>query len=105
MAPFSLPFFLFTFTALFSFTLSRTTLVSHSTATLDVAASLTQAHDVISFDPQTIKPLDQAQEEAQLLNSSAASPHISLSLHPRESLYTSNHKDYKSLVLTRLGCD
>ncbi|KAL6177895.1 hypothetical protein ACLB2K_049416 [Fragaria x ananassa] len=106
MAPFSFPFFLFTFTALFSFTLSRTTLVSHSTATLDLAASLTQAHDVISFDPHTIKPLDQAQEEAQLLNSSAASsPHISLSLHPRESLYTSNHKDYKSLVLTRLGRD
>ncbi|KAL6182919.1 hypothetical protein ACLB2K_044331 [Fragaria x ananassa] len=106
MAPFSLPFFLFTFTALFSFTLSRTTLVSHSTATLDVAASLSQAHDVISFDPQTIKPLDQAQEEAQLLNSSAASsPLITLPLHPRESLYTSNHKDYKSLVLTRLGRD
>ncbi|KAL6202027.1 hypothetical protein ACLB2K_025738 [Fragaria x ananassa] len=54
----------------------------------------------------SIKPLDPAQEEAQLLNSSAASlPLITLPLHPRESLYTSNHKDYKSLVLTRLGHD
>ncbi|KAL6224157.1 hypothetical protein ACLB2K_003013 [Fragaria x ananassa] len=55
---------------------------------------------------KTIKPLDQAQEEAQHLNSSAASsPLITLPLHPRESLYTSNHKDYKSLVLTRLDRD
>lgn len=91
------------FTNLFASTLCRSSL-TETTTLLDVAASLSQAHDVISFDPQTLKPLvDNQEAQAQLtpLNSSS----LSLSLHPRDALSSSQHKDYKSLVLSRLDRD
>ncbi|KAK9926251.1 hypothetical protein M0R45_023492 [Rubus argutus] len=94
------------FTNLFASTLCRSSL-TETTALLDVAASLSQAHEVISFDPQTLKPLvDNQEAQAQLtpLNSSL-SLSLSLSLHPRDALSNSQHKDYKSLVLSRLDRD
>ncbi|KAM5571111.1 protein ASPARTIC PROTEASE IN GUARD CELL 1 [Rosa sericea] len=106
---FVLTFSALIFTTLLPPTLSRT--VVSDTTVLDVAGSLSQAHDVISFDPQTLKPLDhqeaaelQLQPQAQL-NSSSSVSSLTLQLHPRESLYTSQHKDYKSLVRTRLARD
>ncbi|XP_050376948.1 protein ASPARTIC PROTEASE IN GUARD CELL 1 [Argentina anserina] len=108
MAPSSFFLFLFTFTfsSLILTTLSRTTLLSDpSTTTLDVADSLSQAHDVISFDPKTLEPLDLQEAQEAPLNSSSVSPLITLQLHPRESISNSHHSDYKSLVLSRLARD
>lgn len=91
-----------------SFTLSRT-LLSETTAhtDLDVSASLQQAQAVLKFDPQTLQPLDQQQqleEEVQTLTYPNAS-YFSVQLHPRERLYKTPHKDYKTLVLSRLERD
>ena len=82
---------------------SRDLSESHlTTVLLDVSASLELTHGVLSFDPQTLKPLiDQDQTS---LPSNFSSP-FSLTLHSRDSLLNSNHKDYKSLVLSRLARD
>lgn len=85
------------FVALFTLTFSRS--LSETTHTLlDVSAALQQAHAVLSFDPETLKPMDQQQLEQILANSSS----FSLQLRSRDSLYRTSHKDYKSLVLSRL---
>ena len=91
-----------------SFTLSRTLLSETTTHTdLDVSASLQRAKAVLNFDPQTLDPLDQQQqleEEVQTLTYPNAS-YFSVQLHPRERLYKTPHKDYKTLVLSRLERD
>ncbi|KAK9996427.1 hypothetical protein SO802_021113 [Lithocarpus litseifolius] len=91
-----------------SFTLSRTLLSETTTHTdLDVSASLQHAHAVLNFDPQTLLPFDQQQqleEEVQTLTYPNAS-YFSVQLHPRERLYKTSHKDYKTLVLSRLERD
>ncbi|GLT71375.1 hypothetical protein SLA2020_434010 [Shorea laevis] len=85
------------FVALFPLTFSRS--LSETTHTLlDVSAALQQAHAVLSFDPETLKPMDQQQLEQIFANSSS----FSLQLHSRDSLYRTSHKDYKSLVFSRL---
>lgn len=91
-----------------SFTLSRTLLSETTTHTvLDVSASLQQAQAVLHFDPQTLQTSDQQQqleEEVQTLTYPNAS-YFSVQLHPRGRLYKTPHKDYKTLVLSRLKRD
>ncbi|KAF3950627.1 hypothetical protein ACB098_04G081700 [Castanea mollissima] len=92
-----------------SITLSRTLLSETTTHTdLDVSASLQRAQAVLNFDPQTLQPLDQQQqqleEEVQTLTYPNAS-YFSVQLHPREKLFKTSHKDYKTLVLSRLERD
>lgn len=91
-----------------SFTLSRTLLSETTTHTdLDVSASLQQTQAVLNFGPQTLNPLDQQQqleEEVQTLTYPNAS-YFSVQLHPRARLYKTPHKDYKTLVLSRLKRD
>lgn len=91
-----------------SFTLSRTLLSETTTHTvLDVSASLQQAQAVLNFDPQTLQTSDQQQqleEEVQTLTYPNAS-YFSVQLHPRGRLYKTPHKDYKTLVLSRLKRD
>ncbi|KAJ6364796.1 hypothetical protein OIU76_029714 [Salix suchowensis] len=76
-----------------------------TTTILDVTSSLQQAQDILSFDPQTQKPSTNTTitTTAQSLSSSTLS--FSLELHSRETMYKTHHKDYKSLVLSRLYRD
>ncbi|TQD80833.1 hypothetical protein C1H46_033585 [Malus baccata] len=95
-------FYLAFFSAFFTLTsLSRTLPESETATFLDVSASLRQAHAVLSFDPESLKPLESQSQESRPLNSSA----FSLQLHPRDALFNSQHKDYKSLTRTRLYRD
>lgn len=91
-----------------SFTLSRTLLSETTTHTdLDVFASLQQAQAVLNYNPQTLQTSDQQQqleEEVQTLTYPNAS-YFSVQLHPRGRLYKTPHKDYKTLVLSRLKRD
>lgn len=84
-----------------SFSLSRTLSKTHTV--LNVLDSLQQAQAVLSFNPQTLKPLDQQQEEESLTYSNTSI--FSVVLHSRDSLYKTSHKDYKNLVLSRLERD
>ncbi|KAB1212647.1 Protein ASPARTIC PROTEASE IN GUARD CELL 1 [Morella rubra] len=101
--------FLFCFTAFVAlavsfFPLAFSRSLSEGTHSfLDVSASLKQAHAVLNFDPEKLKPLDQ-HEELQP-QSFANSSSFVVQLHPRNSLYKTSHKDYKSLVLSRLERD
>ncbi|WCJ21988.1 Eukaryotic aspartyl protease family protein [Euphorbia peplus] len=73
-----------------------------TTAVLDVAATLQQAHSILSFQPQSFSE----QSLTSVSNSSSSSSSsFSVELHPREIVYKTNHKDYKSLVLSRLERD
>ncbi|KAF3437881.1 hypothetical protein FNV43_RR20637 [Rhamnella rubrinervis] len=74
-----------------------------ATAVFDVSASLKQAHEVLSFDPHTLKPFEDV-EQSTFLNSSSSGS-FSLPLYPRDALHKSNHEDYRSLVLSRLDRD
>jgi hypothetical protein len=92
------PFFFFAiFVALFPLAFSRSLSETAIHTLLDVSAALQQAQAVLSFDPETVKPLDQ--QVQQILSNSSS---FSLQLHARDSLYKTSHKDYKSLVLSRL---
>ncbi|KAH7528781.1 protein ASPARTIC PROTEASE IN GUARD CELL 1 [Ziziphus jujuba] len=75
----------------------------HTTAVLDVSASLKLAHEVLSFDPQTLKPFDDAEQSIPTNFSSSAS--FSVLLFPRDSLHNSKHDDYRSLFLSRIERD
>jgi hypothetical protein len=91
--------FLFTiFVALLHLAFSRS--LSETTYTLlDVSAALDQAQAVLNFDPETLKPSFDQQQVQQIFDNSSS---FSLQLHSRDSLYRTSHKDYKSLVLSRL---
>ncbi|XP_059454127.1 protein ASPARTIC PROTEASE IN GUARD CELL 1 [Corylus avellana] len=91
-------FFFAIFVALFPLAFSRSLSETATHALLDVSAALRQAQAVLSFDPETVKPLGQQGVQQILANSSS----FSLQLHARDSLYKTSHKDYKSLVLSRL---
>ncbi|EXB52179.1 Aspartic proteinase nepenthesin-1 [Morus notabilis] len=78
----------------------------HSTQLLDVSASLKLAQDVLSFNPQSLKPAIILDQDESLIPAIANhSQPFSLPLHSRDSLLNSNHKDYRSLVLSRLDRD
>ncbi|XP_027357890.1 protein ASPARTIC PROTEASE IN GUARD CELL 1-like [Abrus precatorius] len=96
-----------TLSLLQSSTSSRTT-PSHTsseftTNVLDVSASLHQAHQVLSFNPDLLEPTNQ--EETQLNPTSSSSSSFSLQLHPRETILNEQHQNYKSLVHARLARD
>ncbi|XP_023000890.1 protein ASPARTIC PROTEASE IN GUARD CELL 1-like [Cucurbita maxima] len=94
------------FFSLLPFTLCRTSPeLSHSSSSssafLDVSASLKQANQVLKFDPKALLSFQQ-QNEVVPANSSSS---FSLQLHSRDALQNAGHKDYKSLVLSRLDRD
>ncbi|KAK6921137.1 Xylanase inhibitor, C-terminal, partial [Dillenia turbinata] len=86
------------------FSLLLTTVFSrsspHSFNTLDIPSSLQQALAILSFSTQAAASLDQSKPAT-----SSSSPSLSLQLHPRDSLFQPQHKDYKSLTLSRLARD
>ncbi|CAH8391880.1 unnamed protein product [Eruca vesicaria subsp. sativa] len=80
---------------------------SHQTTVLDVVSSLQQTQHILSLD-STLSSLFTTntntipESDPVLLNSSSP---LSLTLHSRDTLVASQHKDYKSLVLSRLDRD
>ncbi|KAG5536228.1 hypothetical protein RHGRI_023869 [Rhododendron griersonianum] len=73
----------------------------YTTTVLDVSASIQRTLDVLSFDPQTINPNQQQEQQNSITQSSS----FSVSLHPRSSLHKHHHKDYTSLTRSRLARD
>lgn len=81
---------------------SRTKLPS-PTATLDVSGSLQNTRGVLSFDPQSQTSFSEQEQEQRQEQTSSGS--FSVRLHPRESLVRTPYREYKALVLARLGRD
>ncbi|KAM0938058.1 putative nepenthesin [Dioscorea sansibarensis] len=86
---------------------SRTTpssTTTTATATLDVSASHDLVTGALSFDlsraQQTLDP-----EKAKLHSGNSSSSDLSLTLHSRDFLSTTPHKNYKTLTLARLSRD
>ncbi|KAK9278812.1 hypothetical protein L1049_028391 [Liquidambar formosana] len=94
----SLFFFFFFF---FPTVLSRSLSETPHTTILDVSASIQKTFDVLSFKPQNQTPVHQE----EYLTTPPPSSSFSLQLYPRDSLYSSHHKDYRTLVLARLERD
>ncbi|KAK4750483.1 hypothetical protein SAY87_003965 [Trapa incisa] len=93
-------FFFFIFTIIQASFSGRLQPSTTTTTVLDVSASLQRAHQVLSSSSFTTSSPPQ--------NSTFAHPPYSfhLHIHPRESLLKpSAHKDYRSLVLSRLARD
>ncbi|XVF12327.1 hypothetical protein REPUB_Repub08aG0106900 [Reevesia pubescens] len=96
----------FLFSLLFTSTLARSSL--QTTTTLHVSSSLKQAQNILSFNPQSLKPLANSQNQALSFNSSSFSSSgsvFSIPLHSRGSLHKTHHTNYKTLVLSRLDRD
>lgn len=74
-----------------------------STTILDVSASLLQAQQILTFNPQMLQ--HQESHHNTTFSFSPSSSSLFVPLHSRESLHASHHEDYKSLVLTRLKRD
>ncbi|KAJ7973903.1 protein ASPARTIC PROTEASE IN GUARD CELL 1-like [Quillaja saponaria] len=73
---------------------------------LDISASLQQAQQVLSFNPQFREPFHQQQQQQEEENSlSTPTSSFSVQLHPRDNLQIPQHDNYKSLVLARLDRD
>ncbi|CAN7000636.1 hypothetical protein IGI04_020168 [Brassica rapa subsp. trilocularis] len=84
---------------------SRSLPTSHETTVLDVVSSLQQTQHILSIDPtrSSLTTTTTTPESVPVfLNSSSP---LSLELHSRDTLVASQHKDYKSLVLSRLERD
>ncbi|CAE5967732.1 unnamed protein product [Arabidopsis arenosa] len=84
---------------------SRSLSTSPKTTVLDVVSSLQQTQTILSLDPTrssltTTKP--ESISDPVFFNSSSP---LSLELHSRDTFVASQHKDYKSLVLSRLERD
>lgn len=84
---------------------SRSLSTSPKTTVLDVVSSLQQTQTILSLDPTrssltTTKP--ESISDPVFFNSSSP---LSLELHSRDTFVESQHKDYKSLVLSRLERD
>ncbi|KAG7582438.1 Xylanase inhibitor N-terminal [Arabidopsis suecica] len=84
---------------------SRSLSASPKTTVLDVVSSLQQTQTILSLDPTrssltTTKP--ESISDPVFFNSSSP---LSLELHSRDTFVASQHKDYKSLVLSRLERD
>lgn len=91
------------FPSVLSRDLPETTASRPTTTLLDVSSSLQQALSILSFDPQTTNPFSQLQQTVPSFVNSTFS--FSVQLHSRESIYKTYHKDYKSLVISRLERD
>ncbi|XP_010506935.1 PREDICTED: protein ASPARTIC PROTEASE IN GUARD CELL 1 [Camelina sativa] len=77
------------------------------TSVLDVVSSLQQTQTILSLDPArssftSTRPESVSLSDPVFLNSSSP---LSLELHSRDIFVASQHKDYKSLVLSRLERD
>lgn len=83
---------------------SRTKLTS-PTATLDVSGSLQNTRGVLSFDPQSQTSFSEQEQEQEQRQKQTSSGSFSVRLHPRESLVRTPYREYKALVLARLGRD
>ncbi|CAH8302079.1 unnamed protein product [Eruca vesicaria subsp. sativa] len=85
---------------------SRSLPTSHETTELNVVSSLQQTQHILSIDPTrsslTTTTTTKPEPVPIFLNSSSP---LSLELHSRDTLLASQHKDYKSLVLSRLERD
>ncbi|CAN8270257.1 unnamed protein product [Cochlearia groenlandica] len=88
---------------------SRTLFTSHKTTVLDVVSSLKQTQHILSIDPTRSSLVTTRSgfefgsgSDPVYLNSSSP---LTLELHSRDTLVSSQHKDYKSLVLSRLERD
>lgn len=81
---------------------SRSKLTS-PTATLDVSGSLQNTRGVLSFDPQSQTSFSEQEQEQRQEQTPSGS--FSVRLHPRESLVRTPYREYKALVLARLGRD
>lgn len=89
----------------FSPVFSRTTpspTITTATATLDVSASLDLITRALSFDPS---PVQQTLDPEKTKLHSGNSSDLSLTLHSRDFLSTTPHKNYKTLTLARLRRD
>ncbi|XP_015966706.1 protein ASPARTIC PROTEASE IN GUARD CELL 1 [Arachis duranensis] len=86
-------------------TCSRASPSEFATTVLDLSASLHQAQQVLSLNPQLLETSLQQEQEAQINPTSTSSSQFSVNLHTRDSLFNAKHKDYKSLVLARLARD
>ncbi|KAJ0264387.1 Protein ASPARTIC PROTEASE IN GUARD CELL 1 [Hirschfeldia incana] len=85
---------------------SRSLPTSHETTELNVVSSLQQTQHILSMDPTrssiTTTTTTTPESFPAFLNSSSP---LSLELHSRDTLLAAHHKDYKSLVLSRLERD
>ncbi|GMH26219.1 hypothetical protein Nepgr_028062 [Nepenthes gracilis] len=86
----------------FTFASSRSLQQKWKTSALDVAASIQQTLDAVSFKPQAAQTLQQKTLEQQTIQSIAS---LTLQLYPRTSLRRSQHKDFKSLILSKFERD
>ncbi|CAK9147778.1 unnamed protein product [Ilex paraguariensis] len=90
-----------TFSLFIPYVLSRTITESshsHTTAVLDISASVQQTLEVLSVKPT------QHEEELNTTTPTSSSL-LSLTIHPRSFLIKPHHNDYKSLTLSRLARD
>ncbi|KAF9587785.1 hypothetical protein IFM89_005660 [Coptis chinensis] len=90
--------FLAIFIFLFSSVLSRTIEKIPKTSVLDVSASIQKTLEIISFNPNSVQPLESQQKIT-------TSPSLALKLYSRETLYKSPFKNYRDLTLSRLQHD
>ncbi|KAF8097385.1 hypothetical protein N665_0290s0043 [Sinapis alba] len=86
---------------------SRSLSTPHETTVLNVASSLQQTQHILSINPTrsspaTTRPEFESKSIPLFLNSSSP---LSLQLRSRDTLVASQHKDYKTLVLSRLERD
>lgn len=87
---------------------SRSLSTPPKTTVLDVVSALQQTQTILSLDPtrssltSTTKPESESVSDPVFFNSSSP---LSLELHSRDNFVASQHKDYKSLVLSRLERD
>ncbi|KAL0743484.1 hypothetical protein Bca4012_084997 [Brassica carinata] len=84
---------------------SRSLPTSHETTVLNVVSSLQQTQHILSIDPtrsSLTTTTTTPESDPVFLNSSSP---LTLELHSRDTLVASQHKDYKSLVLSRLERD
>jgi len=100
MAHFFLPLcIIFT---LLSLTSCRTITTPSHTTLLNISASLHQAKQILSFNPQNALEQTLTQKQTPI---SPSSSFFSLQLHTRETLFNEQHPDYKTLVFSRLARD
>ncbi|KAJ4893951.1 Protein ASPARTIC PROTEASE IN GUARD CELL 1 [Raphanus sativus] len=83
---------------------SRSLPTSHETTELNVVSSLQQTQHILSIDPTRSSLTATTTPESIPVFLNSSSP-LSLELHSRDTLLASQHKNYKSLVLSRLERD
>ncbi|KAL1221604.1 Protein ASPARTIC PROTEASE IN GUARD CELL 1 [Cardamine amara subsp. amara] len=84
---------------------SRPLSTSPKTTVLDVASALQQTQSILSLDPtRSSLTTTNTRPESDLVFLNSSTP-LSLELHSRDTFVASQHKDYKSLVLSRLERD